>query len=46
MLLTVPPTQFVIYRDNESKRYDFEAKNAEEAADIVTNVKQGIPPNQ
>ncbi|KAJ4424313.1 Component of a membrane-bound complex containing the Tor2p kinase [Gnomoniopsis sp. IMI 355080] len=38
--------KFVIYRDNESKRYDFEAKNADEATDIVTTVKQGIPPNQ
>lgn len=38
--------QFVIYRENDAKRYDFEAKNSEEAADIVTTVKKGIPPNQ
>lgn len=44
--LTLFAKQFVIYRENEQKRYDFEAKNAVEATDIVTTVKQGIPPNQ
>ncbi|KAF3770100.1 hypothetical protein M406DRAFT_344011 [Cryphonectria parasitica EP155] len=39
-------SSFVIYRENEIKRYDFEAKNSDEAADIVTTVKKGIPPNQ
>ncbi|CAN8096617.1 unnamed protein product [Discula destructiva] len=38
--------KFVIYRENESKRYEFEAKNSEEAAEVVTAVKQGIPAHQ
>ncbi|KUI62877.1 Stress-activated map kinase-interacting protein 1 [Cytospora mali] len=35
--------QFVIYREGESKRYDFETKSAEEASEIVTAIKHGTP---
>ncbi|ROW14431.1 hypothetical protein VPNG_03914 [Cytospora leucostoma] len=35
--------KFVIYRDGESKRYDFETKSAEEAEEIVTAIKHGTP---
>jgi hypothetical protein len=34
----------VVYRSTETKRYDFEAKNAEEAAEIVSDIKKGIFP--
>ncbi|CAD6506493.1 BgTH12-07720 [Blumeria graminis f. sp. triticale] len=40
------PTNFkvVIYKTTETKRYDFEAKSAEEAAEIVFEIKKGISP--
>ncbi|SPO01067.1 related to stress activated MAP kinase interacting protein [Cephalotrichum gorgonifer] len=40
------PTTFkiVVYKATESKRYDFEARNANEAADIVQELKKGISP--
>ncbi|RDW59756.1 hypothetical protein BP6252_12843 [Coleophoma cylindrospora] len=40
------PTNFkvVVYKSNESKRYDFEAKNSDEAAEIVFEIKKGIAP--
>lgn len=38
--------QFVILRDGESKRYDFETKSADEANEIVTAIKQGMSLNQ
>ena len=37
-------SQVIVYRSNETKRYDFEAKNAEEAAEIVFEIKKGISP--
>jgi hypothetical protein len=33
-----------VYKATESKRYDFEAKSAEEAAEIVRELKKGISP--
>ncbi|KAK1765803.1 stress-activated map kinase interacting protein 1-domain-containing protein [Phialemonium atrogriseum] len=40
------PTYFklVVYKATESKRYDFEAKNADEASEIVGELKRGISP--
>jgi len=36
--------QVVIYKATETKRYDFEAKSADEAAEIVFEIKKGISP--
>ncbi|KJZ76083.1 hypothetical protein HIM_04539 [Hirsutella minnesotensis 3608] len=36
--------KLVIYRATESKRYDFEARSADEAAEIVAELKKGISP--
>ncbi|GJC86551.1 target of rapamycin complex 2 subunit sin1 [Colletotrichum liriopes] len=38
------PNQFklFIYKDTESKRYDFEAKSVEEAHEIVNELKKGV----
>ncbi|GAB0133729.1 hypothetical protein EsDP_00002126 [Epichloe bromicola] len=36
--------KLVIYRATESKRYDFEARGADEAAEIVAELKKGISP--
>ncbi|KAL3306034.1 stress-activated map kinase-interacting protein [Colletotrichum asianum] len=38
------PNQFkvLIYRDTESKRYDFEAKSVEEAHEIVDELRKGV----
>jgi len=36
----------VIFREKETKRYDFEAQNAIDAADIVEEVKRGMQPYQ
>ncbi|KAI0816448.1 stress-activated map kinase interacting protein 1-domain-containing protein [Xylaria sp. FL0064] len=33
-----------VFRDSESKRYDFEAKSSQEAAEIVHEMKKGIAP--
>ncbi|KAL7626861.1 Component of a membrane-bound complex containing the Tor2p kinase [Parahypoxylon ruwenzoriense] len=40
------PTNFklLVYKDTESKRYDFEAKNTQEAQEIVRELKKGIFP--
>ncbi|CAG8954079.1 hypothetical protein HYFRA_00009181 [Hymenoscyphus fraxineus] len=40
------PTNFkvVVYKSTEAKRYDFEAKSADEAAEIVFEIKKGISP--
>ncbi|KAI9702479.1 MAG: hypothetical protein M1836_000959 [Candelina mexicana] len=34
----------VVYKERESKRYDFEAQSVAEAAEIVSEVKKGIEP--
>ncbi len=34
----------VVYKERESKRYDFEAASVAEAADIVREIKKGIEP--
>lgn len=33
-----------MYKATESKRYDFEARNAREASEIVQELKKGISP--
>ena len=33
-----------MYKATESKRYDFEARGADEAAEIVQELKKGISP--
>ncbi|KAF3064404.1 Stress-activated map kinase-interacting protein 1 [Daldinia childiae] len=40
------PTNFklLVYKATESKRYDFEARSAQEAAEIVRELKKGISP--
>ncbi|CAK7566534.1 MAG: Component of a membrane-bound complex containing the Tor2p kinase [Sporothrix epigloea] len=40
------PTHFklIVYKATESKRYDFEAKNADEAAEIVGELKKAMSP--
>lgn len=42
------PTNFkvVVFREAESKRYDFEAKNVEEAREIVSEIQKGVAPYQ
>lgn len=40
----VTTQQLVVYRATETKRYDFEARNADEAAEIVNELKKGIAP--
>jgi hypothetical protein len=32
----------ILYKERESKRYDFEAVNAEEAAELVTEIRKGM----
>ncbi|KAI9167389.1 Target of rapamycin complex 2 subunit sin1 [Paramyrothecium foliicola] len=36
--------KLVVYKDTESKRYDFEARGADEATEIVEELKKGISP--
>ncbi|KAL7788286.1 stress activated mitogen activated protein kinase interacting protein [Trichoderma ceciliae] len=36
--------KLVVYKATESKRYDFEARGADEAAEIVEELKKGISP--
>ncbi|KKA27140.1 hypothetical protein TD95_000400 [Thielaviopsis punctulata] len=36
--------KLMVYKGTESKRYDFEAKNADEANEIVQELKKGIAP--
>lgn len=38
--------QLVVYKSREEKRYDFEARSADEAAEIVYEIKKGIAPYQ
>ncbi|KAI0395293.1 SIN1-domain-containing protein [Xylariaceae sp. FL0594] len=40
------PSNFklLVFRDSESKRYDFEAKNSQEATEIVRELKKGVSP--
>ncbi|KAI0480672.1 SIN1-domain-containing protein [Xylariaceae sp. FL0804] len=40
------PTYFklLVFKDSEQKRYDFEAKNTQEATDIVRELKKGVAP--
>ncbi|TRX91766.1 hypothetical protein FHL15_007319 [Xylaria flabelliformis] len=40
------PSNFklLVFRDSETKRYDFEAKNSQEATEIVREMKKGIAP--
>ncbi|GAP89271.2 putative stress-activated map kinase-interacting protein [Rosellinia necatrix] len=40
------PSNFklLVFRDSETKRYDFEAKGSQEAAEIVREMKKGIAP--
>lgn len=42
------PTHFklIVYKATESKRYDFEAKTADEAAEIVRELKKAMSPYQ
>jgi hypothetical protein len=34
----------IIFKERETKRYDFEAQNAEEAAEIVKEIRKGMEP--
>lgn len=34
--------QVIVYKATEQKRYDFEAKGVEEAAEIVDEIKRGV----
>ncbi|KAH9900481.1 SIN1-domain-containing protein [Xylariomycetidae sp. FL2044] len=36
--------KFIVYKADDSKRYDFEAKNTSEAVEIVTEIKKGVSP--
>lgn len=36
--------QLIIYKATESKRYDFEARGADEAVEMVEELKKGISP--
>lgn len=36
--------QLVIYKASETKRYDFEARSADEAAEIVAELTKGFSP--
>lgn len=36
----------MIFREKETKRYDFEAQSAADAAEIVEEIKKGIAPYQ
>ena len=38
--------QIVVFKERESKRYDFEAQSVTEAAEIVEEVKKGMEPFQ
>ena len=40
------PLQIVVFKERESKRYDFEAQTVTEAAEIIDEVKKGIEPYQ
>lgn len=33
-----------MFKENEEKRYDFEARSVEEAAEIVGEIKKGVAP--
>ena len=34
----------IVFKADESKRYDFEARSVEEAAEIVRELKKGVSP--
>lgn len=34
--------RLLVYREKETKRYDFEAASVDEAADIVKEIKRGV----
>ena len=36
----------MIFREKETKRYDFEAQSATDAAEIVEEIRKGIEPYQ
>lgn len=36
----------MIFREKETKRYDFEAQSVTDAAEIVEEIKKGIEPYQ
>ena len=36
----------MIFREKETKRYDFEAQSATDAGEIVEEIKKGIEPYQ
>ena len=36
----------MVYKDTETKRYDFETKSVDQAAEIVFELKKGIAPYQ
>lgn len=36
----------VVYREKESKRYDFEAQSVSDAAEIVEEITKGMEPYQ
>lgn len=38
--------QIVVFKERESKRYDFEAQTVTEAAEIVDEVNKGMQPYQ
>lgn len=38
--------QVVVFRERETKRYDFEAQNISEAAEIVVELRKGMEPYQ
>ena len=38
------PAQLLVYKTTETKRYDFEARNTQEAAEIVREIKKGVSP--
>jgi hypothetical protein len=35
----------VVFKERESKRYDFEATSSEEAAEIVDEIRKGVENN-
>jgi len=39
-------TKVVVYREKESKRYDFEAQSVLDAAEIVEEITKGMEPYQ
>lgn len=44
IMLTTTTLQLMVYKANETKRYDFEARNTVEATEIVQELKKGVAP--